>query len=239
MNHETTALALYGMTFAKELYRDVAKPIVTVLSRVAARKLDAALNKIPKKDRVVPDKETAIPALTGLCCTDDGSILQDMYIKLLAQAADKRKKKNTHPAFGHVIQQMSRDEAVLLMILRDNPTWCLKRAEMHSLPANKTVTQDTIFMDKKIVKEHRIDEDRLVMYFEHLLNLNLLEWQARPSRLKMSANGTLQDIDPKIVGPTQYPHTNISKFGRCFIETCLPDKFPAKRKRKPRERAKT
>jgi hypothetical protein len=229
MDDPTSSLILHGMKLATQ----AVKPSVMVVSRFVAKKLDTMLMSIPKRHRVEAERETAAPALIGLACTEDGSVLQEMYFKLLSQTVDRRKSKNTHPAFGHVIQQMSRDEAVLLMILRDNPTFGLQRADVPSIPERKTIRTDTVFLDKKIVKEHRIREDRLPMYFEHLLNLNLLEWRSRPSRLKMASNGKVHEIGI-LAGVTEYPFTSISTFGRCFIATCLPDKFPPKRKRGPK-----
>jgi hypothetical protein len=87
------------------------------------------LRTVPEEQRITPAPEIAGPVLTNLPFTTEGQILETMYLNLLNRAMDKSRVDQAHPAFTYIISQFSPDEALLLMILRDQPKYGLRELE--------------------------------------------------------------------------------------------------------------
>lgn len=75
-----------------------------------AEKLEA----VPEENRVAPKPSLAAPAMQGLAFSLDEPDLKEMYLALLANAADDRVRDTVHPSFVEVIKQLTAFEAELL-----------------------------------------------------------------------------------------------------------------------------
>lgn len=83
--------------------------------------INERLGRIPDEQLVEPDLNVAEPALEGIARNADNSELRNMYVELLAKAAQESTKRNALPAFASVISDLSPDEALLLKtILSEN-----------------------------------------------------------------------------------------------------------------------
>ena len=72
------------------------------------------LGNVPKEDIIIPRGSVAGPALEGVGLTVGEPELQDMYLNLLAAAADRRSEQRAHPSFAQIIGQINCDEAKYL-----------------------------------------------------------------------------------------------------------------------------
>lgn len=72
------------------------------------------LADVPEEDIITPKGSVAGPALTGVGMTVDEPELHDMYLNLLAAAANRKTEQRAHPSFAQVIGQINADEAKIL-----------------------------------------------------------------------------------------------------------------------------
>lgn len=144
------AVAVKAPELLKEIYGDLAKPGVlqvgkaleTVLSlgnnlllpirllnetsrsfeQKKFEEIAQRFNAIPIEDIVEVRPEIGTPILEKLSYTDD-PVLREMFIELLAQASDKKKINQAHPAFVGIIQNITPDEAILLKHLKSSKSF--------------------------------------------------------------------------------------------------------------------
>ncbi|MDR0810847.1 MAG: DUF4393 domain-containing protein [Paludibacter sp.] len=115
-----------------EVYKDLAKPVVSEVGVVAGRTVKALLSPIrgllwgweqiekvveegvkkkfegvPEERRKSPDPEIAVPLIQALGYTAQNETLREMYISLLANSMDTAKEKFVHPSFVEIIKQMN------------------------------------------------------------------------------------------------------------------------------------
>ncbi len=137
-----TAEAVKGIVEAVPVYQDALQPAVqeigkalqTVVKTVhialapisamvwgyeqikdfVERQVAEKLKDVPAERIVTPPPNVAGPAIEALKYTGHDSILREMYANLLATALDADTVKKAHPAFVQIIQQLTRDEVLLL-----------------------------------------------------------------------------------------------------------------------------
>src|ERR1700748_233059 len=68
-----------------------------------ARHLQRSIEKVPAARRVAPVESIALQIADKLRYQEDGSVLTEMYVNLLARAMDKERVSEAHPTFLHVI----------------------------------------------------------------------------------------------------------------------------------------
>lgn len=115
-----------------EVYTDLAKPAVQVIGITTGRTVKALLapirgmlsglemiektigiglqkriDKIPEENRKTPEPEIAVPTLEALRYTAQNETLREMYLNLLGNSMDDRKKNIVHPSFVYLIKQMN------------------------------------------------------------------------------------------------------------------------------------
>lgn len=113
-----------------EVYKDLAKPVVSEVGSVAGRTVKALLSplrgflwgweriekvieegvskkleKIPEEKRKSPDPEIAVPLIQALGYTAQNETLREMYINLLANSMDTDQEKVVHPSFVEIIKK--------------------------------------------------------------------------------------------------------------------------------------
>ncbi|MFW0693376.1 DUF4393 domain-containing protein [Aliarcobacter butzleri] len=115
-----------------EVYKDLAKPAVQEVGKVAGgtakallfpirgmlwgweriekiviEGVDKRLKDIPKEKQKSPDPEISVPLIQALSYTAQNETLREMYLNLLANSMDSSKEKNVHPSFVELIKQMN------------------------------------------------------------------------------------------------------------------------------------
>ena len=78
------------------------------------RKLvDAKLEAVGEENIIMPKPKNVIPVLQNASITEE-SILRELYANLLSSSMIKGLESRVHPAFVHIINQMSAQDAMLL-----------------------------------------------------------------------------------------------------------------------------
>jgi hypothetical protein len=142
-DEETKAVAAIGAgPAAKELYVDLAKPAAVEMSKnlsAVAKLVTHALaplhglvwgldqvrdwltsavarrlEKVEPEEIQTPPANVAGQILLQLPFCAEEEHLREMYASLLASAMNKQTVQTVHPAFVHVVQQLTSDEAVIL-----------------------------------------------------------------------------------------------------------------------------
>lgn len=72
------------------------------------------LDGVPPEQVATPPTSLAAPIVQGIGHTIDEPELRNLYLNLLASASDLRTVESAHPAFAHVIDQMTSSEAQAL-----------------------------------------------------------------------------------------------------------------------------
>lgn len=184
-------------------------------------RLTKHLNKIregvPEERQIEAPTSLSGPILDKLKYLEDNNYLTDLYLSLLQKAIDKEKINEAHPAFFHIIEQLSPDEAFLLLKISQKPieyeyTMDLVEKENDKMFfENSKVIKDTAPRDEMIFNEH------FDMYISHLESLNLLKWTV------VSENPIYGNEDKgKQTGTYKKTSIYLTKFGELFVKACIP-----------------
>ena len=187
-----------GLTDFIKAFRLFLAPIQ--LLAVAQDRLAAFCDRV--RARVPEDRQQeaapsiALPILMDLRFMEDENPLTELYLNLLARAIDKERCDEAHPAFVKIIEQMSPDEAMIMYRFRQND----------SLPI--PVSPGLTFYETCI--PYVVHPKHTQTNLTHLLSLGLL----REYRKQFRAPG--EDLDHSL---------HLSRFGRLFVEACIPEDF--------------
>ncbi len=207
----------------------------------AQRWLEAIREGVPPERQTPLPPEIGGPALMALPFATDGGILEALYLNLLNKAGDSENAEAAHPAFVHIISQLSPDEALLLMILRDNPSFGLKLIEKHPESVGKMQQRYEQTFSNAELAERLASPDDAEMYLEHFLTLNLLVWTRNYSKISRALEPdldfyeTTRPVDlgdgdlyysPDYAWTTE---TTFSEFGNMFVRACVPNSYPPAR----------
>lgn len=78
--------------------------------------------QIPRDRKLAPNPTVALQALAGYAGTDDDE-LRPLYVNLLLASMDRVKAPSLHPAFPQMLRQITGDEARIMALFRDRPTY--------------------------------------------------------------------------------------------------------------------
>ncbi len=193
----------------KEVYSDVAKPLVQSTGEIAGlipRAVKAALAPLEKwilqreynitetkklleeklkdvkpENIEPPEAHVAVPALQYLSYCMDNEELRDMYANLLANSMNSVIKKGVHPAFVEIIKQLSPDEAKVMKYFAVN-----QKAPTITLRYEQKdgggidVVRNFSNIGELVGCEQPLD---INMYFDNLIRLGLLNESSNMSSL--------------------------------------------------------
>ena len=189
----------------KEVYSDVAKPLVQPTGEIAGlipRAVKAALAPLEKwimqkeyniaetkklleeklkdvkpENIESPEAHVAVPALQYLSYCMDNEDLRDMYANLLANSMNSIIKKGVHPGFVEIIKQLSPDEAKVMKYFAANQKapTITLRYELKD-GGGIDVVRNFSNIGELVGCEQPLD---INMYFDNLIRLGLI--QASPS----------------------------------------------------------
>lgn len=81
------------------------------------RTLERVIDRVPQERRINPQLQILGPIYENIKYMDDTSVLYELFEELLARSIDSERIAEAHPSFIHIISQLSRDEAVILLEL--------------------------------------------------------------------------------------------------------------------------
>lgn len=133
---------------AKEIYDDVAKPVLRPAGQLlglpfsgilalfsgfqcwikdreykvaeTVKLLEEKLSNTPQDQIEAPEPYIAVPAIQYISYCMDNEELRNMYANLLASSMNKAVKNGVHPSFVEIIKQLCPDEAKILRYLYEN-----------------------------------------------------------------------------------------------------------------------
>ncbi len=199
------------------------------VERIVAEKL----KDVPPERIVTPPPNVAGPALEALKYTGHDGTLREMYANLLATALDAKTAEQAHPSFVQIIQQMTRDEAVLLERLGSGKPSPLIDVKLVS----KDPDEGGFMFARRVSElggEAGCEHLRLVpAYLDNLQRLGLIEmpdsWYTDDSKYDSLECGTLISDLKKLHGEESDHRVEVQKYlaqlttlGEQFIKACRP-----------------
>lgn len=175
---------------------------------------------VPEENQIEAPASLSGPILDRLKYLEENNYLVDLYISLLQRAIDKERINEAHPAFFHIIEQLSPDEALLLLKIAETPidyeyTMDLNEDENGiSRFENVKVLKDTSPKEKMTFVEH------FDMYISHLESLDLLKWSVMSEEPVWEYD--VINNDKKQNGTYRKTKIYLTKFGELFVQACIP-----------------
>ncbi len=168
---------------------------------------DRICKDIPLENQVSPSANTLVPILKGIVYNEDGTILQEIFYNLLKNSIDKTREDLCHPAFPHILKQLSYDEIILLSIANKANNYNYKLGNDFDL---YTITDTNFPKDKLKYKE------QFNSYIYHLSDMSLIigakeTIAAHSGRYDGGLNMLLYSI-------------KLTPFGKQFMKSCMSDK---------------
>lgn len=187
----------------KEVYGDLAKPGVeqvglalgTVISLVCIPLLPLRLlnevarqyeirkfseiaerfKKIDPSDVIDVRPELGVPIFDALDSTEDAT-LRELFVELLAKAADKNQVGLVHPSFTYAVRQMVPDEARLLRYWTNGEVYPLLRLRKKLAVGEKTLREAMINLPQDIVYPEMINFYLVNLRAKGLIEFGVEKW---------------------------------------------------------------
>ncbi len=161
--------------------------------------------------------EIAGPIFEQLKYIDESNPLKELYLSLLTRAIDKERQSKAHPAFVRIIEQMSGDEAEILMHIARHPDHSMAFTGMvgSETPPFAITWKNCWWVKKHPIQMNRLAfPDRMHLYINHLLSLNLLREPVRDNDSAIK-----NEFGEQLVGF----YVTVNYFGLIFLSACVPD----------------
>ncbi|WP_334082402.1 Abi-alpha family protein, partial [Helicobacter typhlonius] len=185
-------------------------------------------NDVSKDNRIKAQPNIVIPTLQNLALHQDETLLGEMFFNILRNSVDKTKQRFLSPAFPKILEQISKDEAEILTLLK----MYLSIDCIYYMRAN----ENGIYEEEYIEISHHINKEFFAIYKNHLTLLGLLTgnfYQTAEIFFEIDGNLVLQNSTQgreifknqqhenyKSVGKYFYK-TEFNAFGKAFAEVCI------------------
>jgi len=183
---------------------------------------DKYLNFLKRVSENVSDKELVEvhPKITGtvfdgIRYLEEESLLFKMFVELLSNAITKNNSSKAHPAFAQIINQLSPDEAIMLLHFKK-----MQYELWEQMDYNRSTNR---FYNNRIIRnDFPVNKlafpDNYTMYINHLNNLQIAGVPEYRNQEQIYGNGIQ-------VGIKIFRKTEFLDFGKLFSECCIPDAF--------------
>lgn len=181
------------------------------------RHLERIARKVPEERRIEAHPQIVGPTLERLRYVDEQDLLAEMFINLLARAMDRERVSEAHPAFTTIIGQLSPDEALVLLYLKQRDFRL-----HHSVPFNadtKMFLPGTCILNEFPIAELAFPQNYEI-YLDHLNSLNLLVFVTKEPQ-----EHVFEGEPPRQVGNIIKRHVRLSGFGKLLAKACVPDEM--------------
>lgn len=179
-----------------------------------ARVVERIRTRVPEEKQVAPAGEVVGPAVRHMQYVDEDNPLWKMFEELLTRAVDADSTERVHPSFGHLISQLSRDEAIILYKLRGDRAFSVVDTMDYHKGTNR-------FFNRKYEHSTLPTADlqypgQMDTYYSHLESLSLVTWPVERQE-PILRNGLEQ------IGVRRYSTMRLTEFGRMFVSVCVPE----------------
>jgi len=233
-----------------EVYKDVISPIAKQIGSTAGEvaklilapiyqptkllnnRIDKCFERISKK--VPKDKlmeaapNISIPTIQGLALNQDDTLIGEMFFNILMSSVDKRQQKFNSPAFPKILEQLTRDECLFLVLLNKQT---YKIHQEQDFDAERNI----FYNGREILNELPIEKfdypDNIWLYSDHLNHLNLAGcWQYKnqepifSDQIITEQNGAFSATRRQQTGVQIFSEFKLTKFGKMFCKVCVSEK---------------
>ena len=201
-------------------------------------KYNQEVEKIPLENRQQPPLRTGCSVLRHVAYSVEEPEIQEMFACLLATASDKERSSKAHPGFASVINDLTPEEANLLLIF-----------SKYKSPIQMLISEIHVLGEEAGIN----DPEEVNRGISNLLRLGLVEWvftakqspqealnsivgetwyhsprsQEEVNKITIQAVNDLQNMKNAVVDALQQQDVLrelwLSSFGRQFIEACVVD----------------
>lgn len=181
------------------------------LARIAAN--------VPEENYIEGHPQIVGPSMDHLRYIPDESIVAEMFVNLLSRSIDKDRVEEAHPAFVHIISQLSPDEAVVI--------YHLGKSSYPYVTFSPFDPEAQVFGERTILSnDFPIDNlalpDKYSFYMEHLHTLGVAGiWQTEPQK------PTYDVVTKKQNGVETSSLAQLTPFGQLLAKACMPESINA------------
>ena len=177
------------------------------------RTLEHVCDKVPPERRTTPPPLQIFgPIFENIKYMDDNSVLYELFEELLARSIDSERIVEAHPAFIHIISQLSHDEAIILLELRNND---------FDLVEFFDIDRETNHVINRIVEECTLPKkglqfpDTFEIGLDHLESLGLI--------LMPKIKKDIIREEYLHVGSKLHMKIHLTGLGEFFVNACVPE----------------
>ncbi|MBD1365279.1 DUF4393 domain-containing protein [Mucilaginibacter sp. ZT4R22] len=175
--------------------------------------LDKARLAVPEKNQIQAPASLSGPIIERFKYLEESNYLTSLYINLLSRSIDKERVNEAHPAFFHIIDQLSPDEAYSLFKLKGGKVKVATHSDLDH--------QENKFINYRIISsEFSLSEltfpENFQMYFAHLESLNLIKWPILHTEFPRNE----LNIQTGII---EHGEIELTTFGKLFVKACIPE----------------
>ena len=185
-------------------------------------------NEVDEKNMQEAQPNILLPTLAGLAINPDETLLGEMFFNILKSSIDKTKQKFLSPAFPKILEQLSKDEAVMLVLLKKKNYHY--HAEMDLDRQQNRFINEHATLDE-FPKERLEFQENFWIYNDHLHTLNLSGcWEYKQQEPIYSGeiieqgSGAFSCQVPEQIGLKRFMEFRLTDFGKLFTETCISPK---------------
>lgn len=211
---------------AMKTFRLIAFPIM--LGRVGFHRFDSWCKRlsaeVDEKNIQEAQPNILLPTLAGLAINPDETLLGEMFFNILKSSIDKTKQKFLSPAFPKILEQLSKDEAVMLVLLKKQKEFKItlrpkKSREIGSFNLDELVNTDFPFEAISFF-------DNFWSYCQHLQTLGLFSINISFPSYELSSYGVITNYQIKkyqaeIINILTF---SLTDFGIMFTQSCVDPK---------------
>lgn len=172
-------------------------------------------SEINKENLIEADPAITISTLQSLVLHQDESFLGEMFFNILKSSVDKTQQCNLSPAFPKILEQLTTDECIFLVLLNDKS---YKFNRNFDLNMKNLETKNIQILVNELPMEKFNFSENLWIYKEHLEHLNLLKY-------KDYKEPDMSDDDfENNQNITEFAEFRLTEFGKMFCKICVSAK---------------
>ena len=177
--------------------------------------------QMPPDSLIPPNERIAIPALLGIASSSGEPAIRDLYAELLLKAMDRTTAQEVHPAYVALLGQLTPQEALAFVGLRD-------RVDQNLFQDHESSRQ---FTEQPSISEQfdqycrtigLCEPEHSAIWLENLRRLGLL-WTERFSDVRY--HETDAGLGPRGVSKDEYRNLRFTEFGKRFLIACAPPAY--------------
>jgi hypothetical protein len=170
-------------------------------------------SSVPEENQIEAPAFISGPIIERLKYLEESNYLTDLYLNLLSRAIDKERINEAHPAFYHIIDQLSPDEAYFLFRLREK---VVEVSSHRDFDKGKNLFTNYRIVKTDLPSSEFSFPDHFFMYYSHLESLNLVKWSV--------LNKEYPTNELKIqIGLIEHGEIYLTDFGELFVKACIPE----------------